>query len=100
MNQPGSSPERTPVQPATPATATGHAATGGLDPELLALLVCPLTHKPLVLRGDELLCYESRKAYRIEDGIPVMLIDEARPIADSELPPEFRGKPPLTGPEP
>ena len=48
-----------------------------LDPDFLAMLVCPESHKPLVLKGNRLLCKESRKAYRIEDGIPILLIEEA-----------------------
>ncbi|MCG3184001.1 MAG: hypothetical protein ICCCNLDF_02113 [Planctomycetes bacterium] len=56
-----------------------------LDPEFLAMLVCPESHKPLVLKGNRLLCKESRKAYRIEDGIPILLIDEAERITDAEL---------------
>ena len=56
-----------------------------LDPDFLAMLVCPESHKPLILKGNRLLCKESRKAYRIEDGIPVLLIDEAERITDAEL---------------
>ena len=69
-----------------------------IDPEFVRDLRCPLTHRPLVLKGDRLLCYESQLAYRIEDGIPVLLIDEATPIPESELPEEFRGKERWTGP--
>ncbi|MFQ5747950.1 MAG: Trm112 family protein [Planctomycetota bacterium] len=49
-----------------------------LDPELLAILVCPLSRKPLVQRGDWLLSTdpETRRRYRIEDGIPVLLVEE------------------------
>ena len=56
-----------------------------LDPDFLAMLVCPESHKPLVLKGNRLLCKESRKAYRIEDGIPILLVDEAERITDAEL---------------
>ncbi|GIK51092.1 MAG: hypothetical protein HPKKFMNG_03024 [Planctomycetes bacterium] len=71
-----------------------------VDPELLALLVCPLSRRPLVQVGDRLLCYESRKAYRIEDGIPIMLVEEATDIPESELPDPYKGKPAVTSPEP
>ena len=64
--------------------------------DLLEKLRCPLTRMPLVLKGSKLYCYESRKAYRIEDGIPVMLVEEAEEIPESEVPPEFRDKPALT----
>ncbi len=59
--------------------------TNQLDPEFLAMLVCPESRKPLILKGNRLLCKESRKAYRIEDGIPNLLIEEAERISDAEL---------------
>lgn len=71
-----------------------------VDPELLALLVCPLSRRPLVQVGERLLCYDSRKAYRIEDGIPIMLVEEATDIPESELPDPYKGKPAMTSPEP
>lgn len=51
-----------------------------IDPRLLELLVCPIDHA--TLRPDEaageLVCSECGYAYPVRDGIPVMLIDEAR----------------------
>jgi uncharacterized protein len=49
-----------------------------LDEKLLSILVCPQDRGPLLLIADEFL-YNPRLrcAYRIEDGIPVLLIDEA-----------------------
>ncbi|MEE8142357.1 MAG: Trm112 family protein [Planctomycetota bacterium] len=70
-----------------------------IDGELLEILRCPLSRRPLVLKGNKLYCYESRKAYRIEDGIPVLLIEEAEEIPETEIPEEFRGKPDVTSPE-
>ncbi len=70
-----------------------------IDPELLSMLVCPLSRRPLTLVGNRLLCYESRKAYRIEDGIPIMLVEEATDIPESELPDLYKGKPAVTSPE-
>ncbi|MCS7052013.1 MAG: Trm112 family protein [Thermomicrobium sp.] len=55
-----------------------------IDPEFLALLACPACHGELELRDDRLACVRCRRRYRIEDGIPILLIDEA------ELPPEVR----------
>ena len=59
-----------------------------LDDSLLAILVCPADRGPLVLvdpGGGELLYNPRlRRAYRIEDGIPVLLIDEARDVDDDE----------------
>ena len=53
-----------------------------VDPRLLAILVCPLTRMPL--RYDpvarELIADAARLAYPIRDGVPVMLIEEAREI--------------------
>ena len=69
------------------------AAGGGLDPKLLELLVCPLTKGPLRYdraRG-ELVSEQAGLAYPIRDGIPIMLVDEARPLTEADrLPPEVR----------
>ena len=61
-----------------------------LDPKLLEILRCPISHEPLVHKGNQLLCYKSRKAYPIHDGIPVMLVEEASDIPESEIPPDQR----------
>ncbi|MGB8391229.1 Trm112 family protein [Mycobacterium sp.] len=62
-----------------------------LDDALLKILVCPADRGPLVLvdvadEGGNQLLYNPRlrRAYRIEDGIPVLLIDEARDVDDDE----------------
>jgi uncharacterized protein len=61
----------------------------GLDPKLLEILVCPLTKAPL--RYDrarqELISDKAGLAYPIRDGIPIMLVDEARPLAEGEKAP-------------
>ena len=51
-----------------------------IDPELLALLVCPISRGPLVLdsRAQELVSEAAGLAYPIRDGIPVMLVEAAR----------------------
>ena len=51
-----------------------------LDKKLLDILVCPVSKEPLEQIGDELICKKSKLAYPIKDGIPVMLLDEARKI--------------------
>jgi len=54
----------------------------GVDPKLLELLVCPLTKGPLrydAQRG-ELVSEQARLAYPIRDGVPIMLVDEARDL--------------------
>ena len=50
-----------------------------IDPKLLEILVCPKCRGALEYReaAQELLCHACRLRYRIEDDIPVMLIDEA-----------------------
>ena len=59
-----------------------------VDDSLLSILVCPADRGPLVLVDleDRELLYNPRlrRAYRIEDGIPVLLIDEARDVDDDE----------------
>lgn len=55
-----------------------------VDPKLLEILVCPLTKGPLVYdrENQELISEQARLAYPIRDGIPIMLIDEARSLED------------------
>lgn len=58
----------------------------GIDPFLLSILRCPKSHHALLEpRPDssELVCVECGAAYPVRDGLPVMLVDEARdPGAD------------------
>jgi hypothetical protein len=60
------------------------SATAGVDPKLLEILVCPLTKGPLRYdrEAQELVSEQARLAYPIRDGIPIMLVDEARTLAD------------------
>lgn len=53
-----------------------------IHPELKELLVCPQCRGELEHHEeeDELRCLRCRLAYEIRDGIPVMLMDEARPL--------------------
>ena len=55
-----------------------------LDPKLLGILVCPADRGPLIHAGDVLYNPRLRKAYRIEDGIPVLLVDEANDVGPEE----------------
>ena len=52
--------------------------TNTIDPELLSILRCPLTRSPLRQEGDFLIAEVGSLAYPVRDGIPVMLIEEAR----------------------
>ncbi len=57
-----------------------------IDPKLLDILVCPLTKAPLRYdrEAQELISEEAGLAYPIRDGIPIMLVDEARPLGPDE----------------
>jgi uncharacterized protein YbaR (Trm112 family) len=55
-----------------------------LDDKLLKILVCPADRGPLVLVGGLLYNPRLHKAYRIEDGIPVLLVDEAADVGPEE----------------
>lgn len=61
--------------------------THNVDPKLLEILVCPLTHT--LLRYDrshqELISDQAGLAYPVRDGIPIMLPDEARVLEDHEV---------------
>ncbi len=53
-----------------------------LDPELLDVLVCPVTKSTLIYdkKSNELISNQAGLAYPIKNGIPVMLKKEARKI--------------------
>lgn len=55
-----------------------------LDEKLLGILVCPADRGPLLHVGDVLYNPRLRRAYRIDDDIPVLLVDEAVDVSDSE----------------
>lgn len=60
--------------------------SGEIDPKLLEVLVCPQTRT--ALRYDkakqELVSEKARLAYPVRDGVPILLIDEARELAADE----------------
>lgn len=57
-----------------------------VDPKLLELLVCPVTKTPLVYDAEaqELISKAAGLAYPIEDGIPIMLPEDARQLDDKD----------------
>ncbi|MGZ4510042.1 MAG: Trm112 family protein [Mycobacterium sp.] len=59
-----------------------------VDDSLLSILVCPADRGPLELidsgNGELLYNPRLRRVYRIEDGIPVLLVDEARDVDEEE----------------
>ncbi|WP_025732939.1 Trm112 family protein [Carnimonas nigrificans] len=69
-----------------------------MDKELLAMLVCPQSQAPLEYDKErsELVCRQSGLAYPIRDGIPVMLVNEARQLETEEK----LGKPRVEAPAP
>ena len=59
-----------------------------VDPKLLEILVCPLTKRTLSYdqKAQELISEQAGLAFPIRDGIPIMLVDEARPLDDDGNP--------------
>jgi hypothetical protein len=57
-----------------------------VDPRLLEILVCPVTHGPLEFdrAKGELVSRGARLAYPIRDGVPIMLPEEARELTDAD----------------
>lgn len=66
-----------------PIVQGGHMA---LDPQLLEILACPEDKGPLLYFEEEAFLYNPRlsRRYRIDNDIPVMLIDEAETVDDAE----------------
>ena len=59
----------------------------GLDPALLEVLVCPVTHGPLEYdrARNELVSRQLGRAFPVRAGVPVMLLDEARELSEAEI---------------
>jgi uncharacterized protein YbaR (Trm112 family) len=57
-----------------------------LESTLLQILVCPIDKSALLYFEDEAILYNPRihRVYRIENGIPMMLAEQATPVADEE----------------
>ena len=53
-----------------------------LAPELKEILACPKCKGELEFRDaqDQIVCHHCKLVYRVEEDIPVMLVDEARPL--------------------
>ena len=62
------------------------ASPAEVDPRLLEILVCPVTHGPLTWNRErgELVSKSARLAYPVRDGVPVMLPEEARALEEGE----------------
>ncbi len=61
---------------------TPPALTAEIDPRLLEILVCPVSHGPLEYDRDkgELISRQAKLAYPVRDGVPIMLPEEAREL--------------------
>jgi uncharacterized protein len=70
----------------TPARRGIEGRMAEVDPKLLEILVCPLSKGPLTYdrAAQELVSPQAGLAYPIRDGIPIMLVDEARSLSDEE----------------
>ena len=68
-------------------SATGYEHRMALSRELLDWLVCPKSKQPLVYFEKEgfLLCPASRLRYRIENDVPVLLVEEATEVSGPEI---------------
>jgi uncharacterized protein YbaR (Trm112 family) len=64
----------------------GNPSSSQLDPRLLEVLVCPVTHSNLTYdrKRQELISKGARLAYPIRDGVPLMLPEEARELGEDE----------------
>ncbi len=67
-----------PVGRSTPLIVTA------FDEKLLSILVCPADRGPLLHVDNVLYNPRLRRAYRIDDGIPVLLVDEAVDVSDDQ----------------
>lgn len=65
------------------------ASGASIDPRLLEILVCPLRKVPLRYdrAAGELISDQAALAYPIRNGIPIMLVEEARPLTENEISP-------------
>jgi len=53
-----------------------------IDPKMLGVLVCPKTRGPLTFdsKTNELISKKAKLAYPIREGVPIMLVEEARQL--------------------
>jgi uncharacterized protein len=80
------------------APTLGHIGLG-IDPKLLEILVCPLTKQPLRLDAEagELVSEAAKLAFPIRQGVPIMLVDEARRTDTAFADPVAEGAQALSG---
>ena len=58
-----------------------------MNPYLLEVIACPKSKEKLIYQpnNNELIALKSKLAYPIRDGIPCMIVEEARPLTDQEI---------------
>lgn len=78
------------TDPTAPEAPKDPSAFSPVDPKLLDILVCPLTKSTLSYDRErqELVSEQAGLAYPIRDGIPIMLVDEARTLGEDEAIPD------------
>jgi uncharacterized protein YbaR (Trm112 family)/glycosyltransferase involved in cell wall biosynthesis len=64
------------AQPQQRRTELDMSETPPINPELLEILACPVCKTAVRLEGNELICDNCGRRYQIEDGIPIMLVEE------------------------
>ncbi len=74
-----------PVAGSDGATPLPAGAKRTISPELLEILACPADKQPVELQDDFLVCHTCGRKYPIEDGIPIMLIEEGDKYRDESL---------------
>jgi len=57
-----------------------------VPPELMAILQCPVCRSPLEESDQGIVCTGCGRIYPVQDGIPHMIVDEAKPPASKEAP--------------
>jgi uncharacterized protein YbaR (Trm112 family) len=59
-----------------------------LDPELLAILVCPVCRTSLRYEAEpeRLICERCGHAFPVREGIPILLLEEAQPVSKFDTP--------------
>lgn len=55
-----------------------------IDKGLLDILACPICKNEIHLQDDKLICRKCCKCYPIRDGVPVMLVDQAKDLEESD----------------
>ena len=69
---------KSPVDPPPSGKDHAHGNSSAVPADLLEILVCPMGHAELRLEDGSLVCTRCGPRFPIDDGIPIMLIEEAK----------------------